>query len=614
MKRVTPGPISKAALRDPYVELDVSGRQLTDEGFAEIAAALSTLKAQEREHGNVVRLAELCLTGNALTAGSLLALASVVRVAAVELRDLDLSDNDITVKNAEDAVAWEEFLRSFRTCSVLRRLNLGGNELGSRAYEILARGDEEVLEILAVEEGDLGVVQEGLVQGEHETIDDGVGGLIERAGRMKVGPATQDDAEHSLADVKEGSRRRRSRKGELSQAVFNFPTYLLALVDSSASKTVLPHPSHAVEAQSLFATTRGLRSIPYIIVTNTSMTDVCALHLSCVLEYHNLPKQLLQYVPAKAGALAHEHEAYDTTSGCQGIVYLPNDQLSSVGLKVLEVAELVRKGAESEPFQWNASPSKSSRMTSTHTRGISDTSFGPSSSPSHRRRRSTLSSISHGGAAPSVASELDRARSRIQVSMLKELGPQSVELWIASLRMLSIARLILLANPKEQLHGGGNTLGSKSLGNPASKPTYASKLKIGVSVPGEPVLATAGISNTPTTPVTPPKRKGSNVPTSRQTSKLTSTIQADTVPVVIITSPGPPPPPLGLSEALWRRIIALASGAVGVISSEQQESIIRWAKKRETLGREREALGKAESEQIWRVLEGMGCLSYEVKI
>lgn len=183
MKRVTPGPISKAALRDPYVELDVSGRQLTDEGFAEIAAALSTLKAQEGEHGNVIRLAELCFTGNALTARSLLALASIVHGGAAELRDLDLSDNDITVKNAEDAVAWEEFLRSFQTCSVLRRLNLAGNALGSRAYETLARvyGDEEVLEIPALGEGDLDVVQEGVVQREHETIDDGVGSLNEWA-------------------------------------------------------------------------------------------------------------------------------------------------------------------------------------------------------------------------------------------------------------------------------------------------------------------------------------------------------------------------------------------------------------------------------------------------
>lgn len=390
----------------------------------------------------------------------------------------------------------------------------------------------------------------------------------------------------------------------------------MVLIDSSASKTVLPHPTHAVEAQSIFATSRGLRSIPYIIVNNTSMTDACALHLSYVLENHNLPKQLLPYVTAKAGALAHEYEAIDPTASCQGIVYLPNDTLGSAGLKVLEMAELVRKGADAEESQWDASPYKSSYMPSMYPRRISDASFGHISSQSPRRRRSTLSSGttihgSHGGATPSAASELDRARRRIQGHMLKELGPQSVEIWAASLRMLSTARQILLEKPKEQLDGGGDTLGSDA---PASKPTYASKLMIGVSVPGKPNLAVTGFSNSPTPPVTPRKRKGSKVPASQQTTPFTSPLRAGTLPAVIKTSPDLSAMPPGLSEALWRRIIALASGAVGVVSSEQQESIIRWAKNRETLGRERESLGKTESEQIWRVLEAMGCLSYDVKI
>lgn len=71
--------------------------------------------------------------------------------------------------------------------------------------------------------------------------------------------------------------------------------------------------------------------------------------------------------------------------------------------------------------------------------------------------------------------------------------------------------------------------------------------------------------------------------------------------------------PFGLPEALWQRILALASGAVGVVNNGQQESIIKWARDRDTLSREREALGKPERAQIWRVLEGMGCLAYEVR-
>ena len=53
---------------------------------------------------------------------------------------------------------------------------------------------------------------------------------------------------------------------------------------------------------------------------------------------------------------------------------------------------------------------------------------------------------------------------------------------------------------------------------------------------------------------------------------------------------------------------------MGVVSGKQQESILRWAKSRDTLGREREVLGKARGEQIWRVLERMGCRSYEVRM
>ncbi|KAI9843436.1 MAG: hypothetical protein M1830_007700, partial [Pleopsidium flavum] len=80
---------------------------------------------------------------------------------------------------------------------------------------------------------------------------------------------------------------------------------------------------------------------------------------------------------------------------------------------------------------------------------------------------------------------------------------------------------------------------------------------------------------------------------------------------MIKTSSEEVPMPFGLPEALWQRIIALASGAIGVVNSGQQGSIIRWAKDRDTLSRERETLGKSESTQIWRVLDGMGCLAYE---
>lgn len=53
-----------------------------------------------------------------------------------------------------------------------------------------------------------------------------------------------------------------------------------------------------------------------MLATDTSMTEVCALHLSYVVPYHFSPTQLLQRVPpAKAGPSAHHLAAYDLDVG-----------------------------------------------------------------------------------------------------------------------------------------------------------------------------------------------------------------------------------------------------------------------------------------------------------
>ena len=155
-KRIPPSIGSKAAFRDPVVELDVSGRGLTTEGFLEIAAALVKSIEYDGDHGKVVRLEELCLRGNRLDAECLQALGKVVKLAASDLRDLDLSDNLFTVASYGEVVAWEEFLTSFSKCCLLRRIDLSGNALGSKAFEVLARvyGKEPPLDIVLLEEAD----------------------------------------------------------------------------------------------------------------------------------------------------------------------------------------------------------------------------------------------------------------------------------------------------------------------------------------------------------------------------------------------------------------------------------------------------------------------------
>ena len=139
VKRIPPSAGSKAAFRDPAVELDVSGKCLTDEGFAEVASALVESLKYDGDQGRVVRLEELCLTNNRLSATSLQALSPIIKLASNDLRDLDLSDNSITINTEAEVAIWEEFLTSFRSCYVLRRMDLSRNALGPRAFEVMTR-------------------------------------------------------------------------------------------------------------------------------------------------------------------------------------------------------------------------------------------------------------------------------------------------------------------------------------------------------------------------------------------------------------------------------------------------------------------------------------------
>ena len=136
LKRIPPSTGSKAAFRDPAVELDVSGKGLTDEGFAEVALALiESLNHESR----VVRLEEFCLTNNRLSATSLQALSTIIRLASNDLRDLDLSENNITIDTEAEVAIWEDFLTSFKDCCLLRRIDLSRNTLGPRAFEVMTR-------------------------------------------------------------------------------------------------------------------------------------------------------------------------------------------------------------------------------------------------------------------------------------------------------------------------------------------------------------------------------------------------------------------------------------------------------------------------------------------
>ena len=96
-----------------------------------------------------MRLEELNLRGNQLTAASLIDLGRVIALTAQDLRDLDLSNNLIKITTDTDALAWELFLSSFNKCRVLRRIDFSDNALGPKAFEVFTRvyGKEDPVDL-----------------------------------------------------------------------------------------------------------------------------------------------------------------------------------------------------------------------------------------------------------------------------------------------------------------------------------------------------------------------------------------------------------------------------------------------------------------------------------
>ena len=130
IKRIPPDVHAKAALRDPVVELDVTGKRLGNDGFHEIASALVKSIQFNGDQGRVVRLEELCLRDNKLDADCLRDLGLVITLATHDLEDLDISNNSISVVTNKDMASFEYFLRSFANCYKVRRVDLSGNKLG----------------------------------------------------------------------------------------------------------------------------------------------------------------------------------------------------------------------------------------------------------------------------------------------------------------------------------------------------------------------------------------------------------------------------------------------------------------------------------------------------
>ncbi|CAG7953166.1 unnamed protein product [Penicillium nalgiovense] len=260
-----------AASRNPTVKIDLSGRKLTDEGFdIFIDALLETLQKEkdDKHPGGFVRLLKLHLGGNCLTFKSLPKLGMAIRLSTGDLNDLDLSQNCIEISTAGQRAAWKYFLNSFEECYMLKRVNFSGNPLGTLGVETLAR--VYIRSKLGFPDQSTALPEEG-----H---DPSVG--------QSEGLASDDN----------------------DPGIDCFPS--LSIYDNSGNSVYsgdqdpTPQPQEPSEIASEsnrrhFRKTRGLRSVPDLILTQIHMSSVGVIHLAGILCMQESREFLCFYLPKK---------------------------------------------------------------------------------------------------------------------------------------------------------------------------------------------------------------------------------------------------------------------------------------------------------------------------
>jgi hypothetical protein len=278
-----------------FVEIYLDGKELGDDGMAKVLdAVLSTLTG---DVGNgTFRLEELILSKNNLTTAVLPLLAPIIEMSAFDLRAVDLSGNDLCFVTEEHARLWEQFLNSFRTCRVMRRLDFSGNDMSkSLAMEVFDR-----------------------VYFSHQAID---------PNELESSAPIDNDMRsiHELHGAKLIEKTNSLTLQSITDPFFD-PS---ASVGSLSNGVILKRRA-------------GLRSIPYIVLRDVGMTDAGALHLSYVLQHHYWPQYLMTTL--KEGSYAAIVKKEDDSSHAFGVIYVDNPKISSAGQKLLECTEQARVG------------------------------------------------------------------------------------------------------------------------------------------------------------------------------------------------------------------------------------------------------------------------------
>ncbi|KAF3172889.1 hypothetical protein TWF225_004527 [Orbilia oligospora] len=550
-----------AVQRDPVVELDATGRQLGEDGIAIVCDAL-----YELAETGLSRIEELNFSGNELTASSLRHLRRAVSVCP-DLRDLDISNNNISLDTVEDLENWVGFLESFVNLKCVRRLEISHNPLGDFAVEAF-------FQVYALEHPifipyDFGNARKSNAVDELTDVNYSVEGFDIRSSGGHLYLAPHNTQASDLDNIAESSRK--------------------ASIGTIGSSHLSSSPPSSLDAPRDPADIHGLRGIPYVVMSNIGATDLSAMWMSYVIPEHPLPSDLHPHLPPlKEGPFAATLRKYDSLTSCRGIVMTENPLVTALGLTVLKEAEERRDedAATIEELMTNGQGRRRSSVVSdtgcdegrreNRRNSIQDRddSFSASSFPSKSRKALNDSRYS-----------LDRSRARIQLNVLKAQGVKASLLWKRVMRLVVVSRAILVdyAGPIV-IDGYEPTLKIEPKNSQRTSVDSTFKLE------NSPAVSPAAKESINA------KLKGLKLDPKLSESKLYQDPQL----------------PGKLPADIWMKIIVQAEDNDGVTSRNQRLNIFHWSRSRVSLATGLEHLSEATETQIRRVIGKVKGLTYEL--
>lgn len=410
----------------------------------------------------------------------------------------------------------------------------------------------------------------------------------------------------------------------------------------------------------------GLRSIPYITLSNTCLDDRSALWLSFILEDHHYPNQLIDGLNASSATSTIATYQQDTRS--RGVDWnMKNPSQNRDGHFLLQKAENFREqvmlvedqifdGSE-YAFELEDAEDQQSAMQTSHRR-ISRALPGD-----RRASIRSVRSIRTADGGEHELTELEGARRRLQRSLMTRYGVSRVELWSGALRLVISSRILVGIGPKMRntipFYAGppkfdftafspavnleGSTATSRPITptlsftqatstpmTPTRQSTYAATLtgKSGNAL-SERDMNLSDITNTPRTSKRLFKAQRKGVPTdgSEIVEKASSLVVRDRNPQRFVRwqedrirkHEGKLKSfrDCKIRSQLPSHLVDLIAGFTvtsrsrELLSDEQLQAALTWGQRRANFATEKEWWKMADSSQMWTLLESIGCLAYQ---